>query len=210
MTCISVNREVVHGIPGKRKLVEGDIVSIDTGCKYNGWCGDAAVTLPVGEIAPEVQRLLDVTRDVLHLAIERMGERRWWSEVAEEMETFVRKAGFSVVEDFVGHGIGRNMHEDPQVPNFVNRGYRRGRRLSPRAGPGDRGRADGEHGHEGGPRPARPLDPGDRRWQAERPFRAYRCHHRVGARGADRRTEWRKLVGNEMRSLGLSRLRPET
>ena len=74
-----------------------------------------------------MQRLLNVTRDVLHLAIRRMGERRWWSEVAEEMQTFVRKAGFSVVEDFVGHGIGRTMHEDPQVPNFVKRGYRRGR-----------------------------------------------------------------------------------
>ena len=95
VTCISVNREVVHGIPSKRKLVEGDVVSVDTGCKLNGWCGDAAVTLPVGKIAPDVQRLLDVTRDVLHLAIRRMGERRWWSEVAEEMQTFVRKAGFS-------------------------------------------------------------------------------------------------------------------
>ncbi len=127
VTCISINREVVHGIPGKRKLVEGDVVSVDTGCKYNGWCGDAAVTLPVGKIDPEVQRLLDVTRDVLHLAVRRMGERRWWSEVAEEMQNFVRKAGFTVVEDFVGHGIGRSMHEDPQVPNFVKRGYRRGR-----------------------------------------------------------------------------------
>ena len=81
----------------------------------------------MGKVTPEVQRLLDVTRDVLHLAIRRMGERRWWSEVAEEMQTFVRKAGYSVVEDFVGHGIGRTMHEDPQVPNFVKRGYRRGR-----------------------------------------------------------------------------------
>ena len=160
MTCISINREVVHGIPGRRKLVEGDIVSIDTGCKLNGWCGDAAVTLPVGQVNPEVQRLLDVTRDVLHLAIDRMGERQWWSEVAEEMQTFVRKAGFSVVEDFVGHGIGRNMHEDPQVPNFVEtRLPPQQKRLPPRAGPGDRGRADGEHGHQGGSRPARPVDP---------------------------------------------------
>ena len=127
VTCISINREVVHGIPGKRKLVEGDVVSIDTGCKLNGWCGDAAATLAVGKIHPEVQRLLDVTKGVLNLAIERMGQRRWWSEVAEEMQTYVRKAGFSVVEDFVGHGIGRTMHEDPQVPNFVKRGYRRGR-----------------------------------------------------------------------------------
>ena len=199
VTCISINREVVHGIPSKRKLVEGDVVSVDTGCKYNGWCGDAAVTLPVGKIDPEVQRLLDVTRDVLHLAIRRMGERRWWSEVAEEMQTFVRKAGFSVVEDFVGHGIGRNMHEDPQVPNFVKRGYRRGRndfRLV--AGPGDRGRADGQHGHEGGPRPARPMDPNDRRRQAERPFRTHDCPYRVGTHGADRRAEWRKLVRGEL------------
>lgn len=127
VTCISVNREVVHGIPSKRKLVEGDIISIDTGCKYNGWCGDAAVTIPVGNVGPDIQRLLNITRDVLHLAIRRMGERRWWSEVAEEMQQFVRKAGYSVVEDFVGHGIGRTMHEDPQVPNFVKRGFRRGR-----------------------------------------------------------------------------------
>ncbi len=127
VTCISINREVVHGIPSRRKLVEGDVVSVDTGCKHNGWCGDAAVTFPVGTVEPDVQRLLDVTRDVLHLAIRRMGERRWWSEVAEEMQDFVRKAGFSVVEDFVGHGIGRTMHEDPQVPNFVKRGFRRSR-----------------------------------------------------------------------------------
>jgi methionyl aminopeptidase len=72
----------------------------------------------VGKVSAEIQRLLGVTRDVLHLAIQRMGQRRWWSEVAEEMQAFVRKAGFSVVEDFVGHGIGRTMHEDPQVPNF--------------------------------------------------------------------------------------------
>ncbi|MGD0898896.1 MAG: type I methionyl aminopeptidase, partial [Thermoguttaceae bacterium] len=127
VTCISINREVVHGIPGKRKLVEGDIVSIDTGCRLNGWCGDAAATLPVGRVDPQTMRLLDTTRDVLHLAIDRIGRRKWWSEVAEEMQKFVRAAGFSVVEDFVGHGIGRKMHEDPQVPNFVKSGFRRGR-----------------------------------------------------------------------------------
>jgi methionyl aminopeptidase len=127
VTCISINREVVHGIPSRRKLVEGDIVSIDTGCKLNGWCGDAAATFPVGRVAPEVRRLLDVTKGVLQLAIDLMGQKQWWSEVAVEMQNFVRKAGFSVVEDFVGHGIGRLMHEDPQVPNFVKAGYRRGR-----------------------------------------------------------------------------------
>lgn len=127
VTCISINREVVHGIPGKRAIAEGDIVSIDTGCRFNGWCGDAAATFPVGHVAAENMKLVEVTRDVLHLAISLMGQCKWWSEVAEEMQEYVRKAGFSVVEDFVGHGIGRNMHEDPQVPNFVKRGFRRGR-----------------------------------------------------------------------------------
>lgn len=125
VTCISVNEEVVHGIPGKRVLREGDVVSIDTGCKFEGWCGDSAVTHPVGKIHPDVQRLLDVTRGVLELAIELMGKRSRWSEVASEMGTFVRDAGFAVVESFVGHGIGREMHEDPQVPNFVSAQLRR-------------------------------------------------------------------------------------
>ncbi|MCE5303696.1 MAG: type I methionyl aminopeptidase [Planctomycetaceae bacterium] len=125
-TCISINEEVVHGIPGPRKLVEGDIVSIDTGCKLNGWCGDAAATYAVGHVNPEVQRLLDVTRNVLSLAIELMGRCSRWSQVAAEMEAYVRKHRYSVVEAFVGHGIGREMHEDPQVPNFVSRPMRRG------------------------------------------------------------------------------------
>jgi methionyl aminopeptidase len=125
-TCISINEEVVHGIPGPRKLAEGDIVSIDIGCKLNGWCGDAAATYPVGRLAPDIQRLLDVTRGVLDLSIELMGKRVWWSEVASEMERYVKRSGFSVVESFVGHGIGREMHEDPQVPNFISDQLRRG------------------------------------------------------------------------------------
>jgi len=126
VTCISVNEEVVHGIPGPRQLVEGDIVSLDTGCKLNGWCSDAAATYPVGRIAPDVQRLLDVTRNVLHLAISLLDRCSRWSEVAAEMEAYVKKHGFSVVEAFVGHGIGRQMHEDPQVPNFLSSQLRRG------------------------------------------------------------------------------------
>lgn len=125
VTCISVNEEVVHGIPGPRKLKEGDIVSLDTGCKLNGWCGDAAVTHPVGKVSLQVQRLLDVTKGVLLLSIDLMGKKSRWSEVAREMELYVRAAGFSVVESFVGHGIGREMHEDPQVPNFVSRQLKR-------------------------------------------------------------------------------------
>lgn len=126
VTCISINQEVVHGIPGSRELVEGDIVSIDTGCKLNGWCGDAAATYPVGAVHPEVQRLLEVTRNVLELAIELMGKCARWSEVAGEMASYVKRHKLSVVEAFVGHGIGREMHEDPQVPNFVSSQLRRG------------------------------------------------------------------------------------
>jgi methionyl aminopeptidase len=125
VTCISVNDEVVHGIPGPRKLREGDVVSIDTGCKLNGWCGDAALTHAVGEVSAEARELLDVTRNVLFLAIELMGKKSRWSEVAREMEIYVHDHGFSVVENFVGHGIGREMHEDPQVPNFVSKQLRK-------------------------------------------------------------------------------------
>jgi methionyl aminopeptidase len=125
VTCISINEEVVHGIPGKRPLREGDIVSIDTGCKLHGWCGDAAYTFGVGRVSPEVQRLLDVTRQTLQIAVDEVARRAWWSEVAERMERYVKSQGFSVVESFVGHGIGREMHEEPQVPNFVNNHFRR-------------------------------------------------------------------------------------
>ena len=90
-----------------------------------GWCGDSAVTYVVGKADPEVQRLVDVTEHVLNLALELMGKRTFWSEVAAEMERLVKGAGFSVVEAFVGHGIGREMHEDPQVPNFVSDQLRR-------------------------------------------------------------------------------------
>lgn len=126
VTCISINEEVVHGIPGPRQLQEGDIVSIDTGCKLDGWCGDSAYTFPVGEVGPDVRRLLDVTRGVLDLAIRLMATASRWSQVAAEMERFVQDHGFYVVEAFVGHGIGREMHEDPQVPNFVSDHLRRG------------------------------------------------------------------------------------
>ncbi|GIX02321.1 MAG: type I methionyl aminopeptidase [Thermogutta sp.] len=120
VTCISVNDEVVHGIPGERVIAEGDIVSVDTGCRVDGWCGDAAVTIPVGNVSPQVARLVEVTKRTLDLAIELAGQKTYWSEVAAAMQDYVRSQGFSVVEAFVGHGIGRQMHEEPQVPNFVN------------------------------------------------------------------------------------------
>jgi methionyl aminopeptidase len=125
VVCASVNEQVVHGIPNRRPLTEGDIVSIDTGCKLNGWCGDAAVTLAIGNVRPEVQKLLTVTQQTLELAIRALGRCRLWSEVASLMEQFVKSQKFSVIEKFVGHGIGREMHEDPQVPNFVSKVLRK-------------------------------------------------------------------------------------
>jgi len=124
VTCMSINEEVVHGIPGQRRLQPGDILSIDTGCRLNGWCGDAAVTHGIGQIKPDLQRLLKVTEGVLNLAIAEMGKCSMWSEVATQMEAYVKDNGFSVVEAFVGHGIGREMHEDPQVPNFCSKQLR--------------------------------------------------------------------------------------
>lgn len=118
--CASVNEQVVHGIPGSRELKEGDVISIDTGCRVNGWCGDSAYTFPVGKITDEKRRLLDVTSQTLDLAIERMKTAKTWSEVAADMAHFVKINGMAVIEQFVGHGIGQSMHEEPQVPNYVS------------------------------------------------------------------------------------------
>jgi len=116
--CASVNQEVVHGIPGKRRLKEGDIISIDLGAIVDGWYGDAAITVPVGEVDPEIMRLLKVTEESLYLGIgaARPGVRL--GVVSNTIQKHVEKAGFSVVRQYVGHGIGRQMHEDPPVPNF--------------------------------------------------------------------------------------------
>jgi methionyl aminopeptidase len=120
-TCISINEQVVHGIPGSRQIKEGDLIKLDTACKLNGWCADAAITVMVGEVRPERRRLVEVAWQVLQVAIDEMPRRRWWSEVAARMQQHAEHAGFSVVQQYVGHGIGRIMHENPQVPNFVNR-----------------------------------------------------------------------------------------
>ncbi len=127
--CASVNEEVVHGIPGLKKLRSGDIISIDIGAEINGYYGDSAQTFPVGDIAPEVQKLLDVTREALARGIEmaRSGNRLF--DISHAVQSYVEKHGFSVVRDYVGHGIGRKMHEEPQVPNFGRPG--RGPRLRP-------------------------------------------------------------------------------
>ena len=123
--CASVNEQVVHGIPNRRPLKDGDVVSVDTGCRLNGWCGDAAVTLAIGPVSPVQQKLLDVTRETLDLAVRAMGRCKSWSEVASLMERYVRSQNMAVIEKFVGHGIGRDMHEEPQVPNFVSKALKR-------------------------------------------------------------------------------------
>jgi methionyl aminopeptidase len=118
--CTSVNEVVVHGVPSERKLGEGDIVSIDCGVRLDGYCGDAALTVAIGKISPDVQRLLQVTLEVLELAIRRIRPKVWWSDIAGAMQDRVESAGFSVVREFVGHGIGRDMHEEPKVPNYID------------------------------------------------------------------------------------------
>ncbi len=123
--CASVNEAVVHGIPNRKPLKEGDVVSVDTGCRLNGWCGDAAVTIAIGEVAPDVRKLLDVTQQTLELSIRAMARCTRWSEVAVLMEKYVKSQGMFVIEKFVGHGIGRDMHEEPQVPNFVSKALRK-------------------------------------------------------------------------------------
>ncbi len=119
--CVSINEQVVHGLPSERVIRNGDIVSIDYGCRFDGYCGDAAMTFIAGEVSRDVRRLVSVTRRVLQIAVESATVDGLWSAVARKMQKYVENEGFSVVREFVGHGIGREMHEDPKVPNFVSR-----------------------------------------------------------------------------------------
>jgi methionyl aminopeptidase len=116
--CVSINEEVVHGIPGPRRLREGEIVSLDVGALLNGYYGDAAITCPVGEVSEEAARLLEVTQQALFQGIEQAKDGKRLLDISSAVQSWVESHGFSVVRDFVGHGIGRNLHEDPQVPNF--------------------------------------------------------------------------------------------
>ena len=124
--CASVNEELVHGIPGKRKLKEGDIISIDIGAKYNGYHGDSAWTYPVGNISESVQKLLDVTEKSLYLGLEQVKPGERLSNISHAVQTHAEENGFSIVREYVGHGIGQDLHEDPQIPHYgpPNRGPR--------------------------------------------------------------------------------------
>ena len=127
--CASVNEEVVHGIPGLKKLENGDIISIDIGAVYHGYVGDATLTFPVGEISAEASRLLQVTRQSLFEGIGRAVPGNRIGDISAAIQQFVETHGYQVVRDFVGHGVGARMHEEPQVPNFGRAGM--GPRLQP-------------------------------------------------------------------------------
>ena len=118
-TCISVNEEIVHGIPGPRKLKNGDIVTLDVTPTIDGYCADTAVTIAIGDVPPHVQKLLTVTKEALDLALSHIKPGKLWSEIARLVQHKVESSGFNVVREFVGHGVGKKMHEDPKVPNFV-------------------------------------------------------------------------------------------
>lgn len=121
--CTSINSEVIHGIPSKNVVLkQGDIVSIDVGAIVEGFYGDAAITLPVGKVSPEAERLIRVTEESLYRGIERAASGNRLYDISYAVQSHVESHGYSVVRDFVGHGIGRNMHEDPQIPNFGSRG----------------------------------------------------------------------------------------
>jgi methionyl aminopeptidase len=120
--CTSVNDEIVHGMPSQKRILKsGDIVSIDTGVQLNGYYGDSAITVPVGEISEETRRLIEVTRESLEMAIDKVRPGNRLFDICGTVERHVTAHGFSVVREFVGHGIGTQMHEEPQIPNYVDR-----------------------------------------------------------------------------------------
>lgn len=120
--CISVNEQVVHGIPNKKPLKEGDVVSIDCGVKKNGYFGDHAYTFTVGEVSKRTRKLIDVTKECLYLGIDQAVSGNRIGDICFAVQQHAEKHGFGVVRELVGHGLGQNMHEDPQVPNFGKKG----------------------------------------------------------------------------------------
>jgi methionyl aminopeptidase len=119
-SCISINDQVVHGIPGSRKLADGDIVGIDVGARYRGFVGDNAATVPVGRVDPAARRLIDTTRECLEKGVEQCVPGRRLSDIGRAVQSHAESRGYSLVRDYAGHGIGTRMHEDPQVPNYVD------------------------------------------------------------------------------------------
>jgi methionyl aminopeptidase len=127
--CASINEEVVHGIPSKRRLKDGDIIGLDTGAIYKGYYSDAAITVPVGKITEEKKRLIRITEEAFYRGIEKARPGNRLSDISSAIQKYVEKNGFSIVREFCGHGVGRMLHEDPQIPNYGE--PNRGPRLKP-------------------------------------------------------------------------------
>lgn len=176
--CTSLNEQVVHGIPSKDVILkEGDIISVDVGAIVEGFYGDAAKTFPVGKVKPEAERLIRVTEEALSKGIaEAVPENRLY-DISSAVQRHVESNGYSVVREFVGHGIGRNMHEDPQIPNFGEQGQ--GPRI--KAGHDIRHRADGQPGRQRNDGEGGRLDGGYAGWKS---FCAFRAYHSSDAGGA--------------------------
>jgi methionyl aminopeptidase len=127
--CVSVNEEIIHGIPSGRIIQDGDLVSLDFGALFEGFYGDAAITVAAGEVSPEARRLVEAAEQAFHAGFKLFKEGNRISDISAAVQKFVEKAGFSVIRQFVGHGIGRSLHEEPPVPNFGNSG--RGPKIKP-------------------------------------------------------------------------------
>ena len=158
--CASVNDEVVHGIPGDRVLHDGDLLSIDIGTTFEGYVSDSAVTVPIGNVSEAAKRLMRVTQECLMLGIAQMQPGNRLGDIGHAVQQHAETHGYGVVRALVGHGVGRKMHEEPQVPNYGNR--RGGDAAPPGAGPGDR--ADDHRGDLRGRNPRRRLDSRHRGW----------------------------------------------
>lgn len=119
--CTSINEEVVHGIPSGRKLRDGDILSVDVGVTFRKYVADVALTIPIGEISPDAKRIIEVCEDSLHLAIKAIKAKEKLSLISRTIQDYVEGNGYTIIKSYTGHGVGRSMHEDPQIPNFVSR-----------------------------------------------------------------------------------------
>ena len=181
VACISPNEVIVHGIPGDRIIEDGDIVSIDCGAIVEGWHADAAITIPVGSVDDESRRLLETTRASLDATIAVVTPGSRLGDIGAAVEGVARIAGYSVVREYVGHGIGTAMHEDPEVPNYGPAG--RGLRLREGMVLAIEPMLNGGRRHD--PPPRRRLDRRDRRRQPLGALRAHRGRDRVGARSPD-------------------------
>jgi len=167
--CASVNEQVVHGFPSQYELKEGDIFSIDVGATLDGFVGDTATTVAVGKVSEDRLRLMRITEECLQLAIDQCRAGNHLGDIGFAVQSHAEAQGYSIVRDYVGHGIGRQMHEDPQIPNYgkPGKGPKIKKRIRLRA------RTHGQHGLAAHQDPERRLDGGDRRWSAHRAFRAY-------------------------------------